>query len=515
MTAGAEEDPDGEGASGVDASTSGDPSPRRPPGLRTWTVTDTGLLSLLAFGGGLLRVWRLSVPPGIIFDEFYAVDACRYLYGSAHRCDVSSIPFESEISTAHPPLGKWLIAAGVRLVGFRPAGWRVASVLAGTMTIALLYVLARLLTGRTWAAGLAAGLLGVDFLHLVFSRTAMLDVFVTLFVTAAVLFAVLDADQTSRDPPTSRRGSVLRQRWRLAAGAAVGAGGACKWSGWFVLPAVLLIIVLPVVRSKRNGNGAAHRLRAELPYLGLTLVVVPLAVYAATFAGRVHGPLLQLPWVEGSWASEFFERQSVILHSHLGVRGGHPSTSPGWSWPLLKRPVSLYFSEGTDGRYREILAIGNPIAWWPGLVAIIWSGIEVVRTRLRCAAALAVVAPFLAVYGPWLVAGRGHGQDFLYYFLPGIPFLCLAIAHVARDIARTRTGRSGIAIFAVATLTSFAFFHPLLTARPLDYAAWEARIVFRDCAEYRATRSGSEAPPAARLRPTSRPGPPPRGWCWV
>ena len=38
--------------------------------------------------------------------------------------------------------------------------------------------------------------------------------------------------------------------------------------------------------------------------------------------------------------------------------------SPPWPWIALKRPVAYYFS-AEGGSYREILALGNPLAWWP------------------------------------------------------------------------------------------------------------------------------------------------------
>jgi hypothetical protein len=49
---------------------------------------------------------------------------------------------------------------------------------------------------------------------------------------------------------------------------------------------------------------------------------------------------------------------------------------------------------------------------------------------------------------------------------------------------------------------SFAYFYPVLTAVPLSRPAWEARILFRDCAPY-------------RLQPQTKLVPPPPGWCWA
>ena len=58
-----------------------------------------------------------------------------------------------------------------------------------------------------------------------------------------------------------------------------------------------------------------------------------------------------------------------MLDFHTALSGDHPYQSPPWSWPLIKRPVAYWFAD-EGGAYREILAMGNPLVWWPGLVAL-------------------------------------------------------------------------------------------------------------------------------------------------
>src|SRR6478735_4942617 len=145
------------------------------------------------------------------FVRLYARDACVYAGKAAHVCGVSA-----EQTPEHPPLGKWLIALGIRVFGFDPSGWRTASALAGIATVGLLFWLGLRVLRSTMAATLAAGLLAVEPLHVVQSRVATLDVFVTMFGVAAVLFCVLDRDAASaRLLPPCLQG----------AGAAAGAAG--------------------------------------------------------------------------------------------------------------------------------------------------------------------------------------------------------------------------------------------------------------------------------------------------
>src|SRR4029453_6423199 len=103
-------------------------------------------------------------------------------------------------------------------------------------------------------------------------------------------------------------------------------------------------------------------------------------------------------------------------------------------------------------------------------------------------------------FAPWLLLVQRREQ-FLYYLLPAVPFMCLALAEVLMQI-RGRWRPLILAVSFGAIIGSFAFFYPLLTAVPLSRSAWEARILFRDCALY-------------PVEPLREPVPPPSGWCWA
>src|SRR5512141_1069349 len=93
-------------------------------------------------------LYQLGSPDRLVFDEvYYAQDACSYLGWDEATCGVSS-----EASWVHPPLGKWLIALGILTLGYDPVGWRVSAAFAGIVTVGLLYLLTRRLTGSSLAA---------------------------------------------------------------------------------------------------------------------------------------------------------------------------------------------------------------------------------------------------------------------------------------------------------------------------------------------------------------------------
>ena len=471
-----------------------------------------------------MRLPGLGRPLGFVFDEiWYARNACRYVIGTA-ECGIDELA-----SRAHPPLGNWLIGAGIKAFGYEEFGWRIAAAVVGILSVAVLFVLVRHLLrdapapARTIGAFAAAGLLASDFLHLVQSRIAMLDVFVTLFVIAAVLFAVLDRDRAPTAPWDRRPAGYLSlltldRPWRLMTGVALGAAVAVKWSGLYVALAVIPLVVAWEISARRwSEQDAQHRSLAHATWLavreeGLRTVIllglVPVAVYLAAYIGRMPGEVIGLPWREGTFWLGVWDHQQAMLNFHTSLAGSHPYESPPWSWLLLKRPVAYFFLE-TDGAYREILAIGNPLAWLvaaSGLVAltVVWARRG---WRLRGPEAI-LIAGALATYLPWLVLQGSRSQVFLWYLLPSLPFMFAAVGVLLAWAWRSIPARVAAALGGVAIVALFAFFFPILAALPLTPDDWRNRIWLADC----------DRPGAATLElPDGEisSGPPPDGWCWI
>jgi dolichyl-phosphate-mannose-protein mannosyltransferase len=484
-----------------------------------WTWLDTIAASVVVIGAALMRLVSLARPTDLVFDEiFYARDACWYVIGTENVCGITELA-----SRTHPPLGKWLIGSGIAAFGYEPVGWRVAVAVAGILSVGLVYLLARRLVrrvaggrGATVGAVAASGLLATDFLHLVHSRVGMLDAFIALFVIGAVTFVVLDRDRTRDrpDPPWWWR-LTLGRPWRLLAGVCLGAAAATKWSGAYVAPAVIgLVIAWEIVEQRRrtpDAGGwrsftAAFR-REALPTIVL-LGVVPLLVYIASYTGRMPGALIALPWEVGSVWRGIWDHQQAMLDFHTTLAGDHPYQSPPWSWPLLRRPVAYWFAED-GGMYREILALGNPLVWWPGLIALAVLAVTWWRARWALHRPEPVIlAAAVATYLPWLILSGDRSQTFLWYFLPTVPFLAVGLGVLAGWAWQRTAGRVAVIGYGLLILASFAFYVPVLTGLALDPDDWRMRILFADC----------ERPDGAtQVLPddSSSQGVPPEGWCWI
>ena len=450
----------------------------------------TALLIVTAVAAGL-RLFRLGHPGRLIFDEiYYARDACWYVKAAASLCGTAA-----ERTTVHPPLGKWLLGAGIELFGYDPFGRRVAAVVAGVATVALTYILGRRLLRSTLGASVAAGLLALDPLHLVQSRVAMLDVFVTAFGVGAFLFLVID-HQNERPGP---------RPWLAAAGVASGAALATKWSGALVVAAApAMVLVWDMGAARRRGETATAGLVRSLPLIGLWLVVLPAIVYAACYAGRLDGELLVAPWKQGAWLRELIDRQVYMYDYHSSLRETHAYQSPPWSWPLLRRPVSYYFQITGSGDYEEVLATGSPLVWWSSLVALAALALSWFMSRDPRRAEGTILACFLWSYAPWLLLAGDRSAVFLFYLLPAVPFMCLALALIAVRLSRSAGGTAAVGAFFVGAALLFAFYWPLLTGAALPYKSWRQRIwKFDACTqeEPKKGKAGDELPP--------------EGWCWI
>lgn len=454
------------------------------------TRLDWTLMGLLTAAGGLIRGWHITRPPSYFDEGIYAPDACWLLHRSASLCGQAH-----EVAPEHPPLAKWLIASGIEVLGFHSSGWRIASLIAGTLMIPMLYLLARRLIGSTVGAALAAGLLTIDFLHFLQSRLAMLDIFVGFFALAAVLCAVIDRDRLAAGAVSSRR---LARPWRLAAGLCAGGGVACKWSGLGVLLAVILLAVIWELAAP----GGRRRLASQLLPMTGALVAAPLAVYVVSYIHVLHGTLLTSPLSGDFWPRAFLRRQHLMLTKQSGLKGSQPYESPPWSWPLLWRPVVYFFRQTPSGSYREVIAMGSPLTWWAAIPAVGYAVWRWVRRRDPWSAEAVIVVVIACLYLPWLVVGLHRQQVYLYYMLPIVPFMCLALALVADRLWSRTAGRAAVSAFACLALVLFGFYYPVIAGRPLSPAQWRERIIFR-----------GSCPQQTPILYQSKP--PPNGVCWI
>ncbi|MEX2588421.1 MAG: phospholipid carrier-dependent glycosyltransferase [Actinomycetota bacterium] len=467
-------------------------------------------LLLILVLASAVRLVRLDEPDSFVFDEtYYAKDACVYLERSAEECELEQA---QEQSYVHPPLGKWIISVGIQAFGFTPVGWRVMAALFGVGLVVLVWRLTESLFDAPTA--LIAGLLvAADFLLIVQSRIAMLDIFLAFFVVLGYWFIALDRQNVlavRRHLRSGGEGETPSRGWsmRMAAGAAFGLALSVKWSAVYPMAAAGLFALawslgLLKLRRRTDERGVRPNLRRaglkEVAVLALAFGLVPLTVYLGSYgdyfvqqskadcgfvvpgsdSGRILSAgnlgLTEAQCVDGvgGAALGFMDLHDRVAHYHLTLDATHPYQSQAWTWPLVLRPVAYHWDsvevepEGTQ--VEHIVAMGNPIVWIGALIAAVW----LVLRSLRGWRPETVVAGAWAVqYLPWLLVAR---PLFLFYMTPAVPFMMIGLAAGLNALRRrSRVAQRLVWLYlAVGVGLMLLIFYPVLTAVEMPYDVWQ------------------------------------------
>ena len=401
-----------------------------------------GWSCVIALAFAIACLVRLSIPSTPYFDEVHYLPAARAV-----------LELDWATNIEHPPLSKQIIALGIALFGDEPFGWRIMSVVFGTLTL-FAAMRAMWFASQTRAASLLTGLfVATGFDLFVHSRIAMLDVFMAGFVMlAAWMFAA-----TLRENETAR--------WRLAiAGVALGCAMASKWNAipLAVLPGLAFLAARwsagrrRLIMSARGWPVGGMTLWEAGVWLGL----VPLLVYAASF-----WPFLY--WNVSSGNPEgLVDVHRMMLAMQTQVPEAHPYQSQWWDWVLNRRAI-WYLYEPVDGAQRGVMLIGNPVTMWFGLIALGWCAWSAWAERKEVLHwdRIALVAFYIASLGLWIVAPKAV-QFYFHYLLSSLA-LCAALALGGERLWQRGERLMPLAL-CLGALGFFVYWYPILSAAPLD-----------------------------------------------
>ena len=378
------------------------------------------------------------------FDEIYHP---RTAYEFVHGLEV--------YETTHPPLGKVLIAVGVRLFGMTPFGWRFIGTLFGCLMVPLMYVFARRIFGEPRWAFFASLVFAFDFMHFAQTRLATIDTYVTFFVLAMYYFmyryVTADADR-----------AVLNKKllWLFLSGVSLGLAAASKWQGLYAAVGLAFIFFHSLyVRYKERRAGFARETAITLPACVIFFIAVPLAIYLLSYI-----PYLSTEGADGLKAILANQSYMYNYHSKWVLDSTHPYSSRWWSWPFMLRPIFYYGNTLPNGMKQGISSFGNPAVWWVGIVAFFYSaGAMYKRTDDRNTVMFLLVA-FAAQYVPWMTVDR---TTYIYHFFPSVPFIVLMIAYMFKDRLAKKNNRAAVAYCAV-VVALFILFYPVISGYPVS-----------------------------------------------
>jgi dolichyl-phosphate-mannose-protein mannosyltransferase len=397
----------------------------------SWAYRSMLLVGVCALALGVwARLYRLGFPAGILWDErYFPVMARKYLDG-VYQFDL------------HPPLGKFIIAVGIAILGDDALGWRIMPALFGLALLPLAALLGWYCLKDRVGAVLLVTFFAVETIFIVNSRTGVMDIFLVFFVLATFL-AALRAE--------SNRQVVLSS---VLLGLAI----AVKWAAFPVaVPAGYVLW--------RRGL-----LRPFLGGLWISAVVYVAVVYVGALVAVTANPVEAWGWV-WDWHVKAATKISASIPHGWG--------SPPWSWPIMLRPIRYFYGVNAEGLLQVIITIGNPLIWWFGTLAVVAGIFDVARKAMsrRLSAddpMIPMVLGYVCMLAPWLPGTR---IPYLYNYLPIYPFAMLALAYWLCKLWNARQwGRWAVVAFAVCAVALTVYFLPLAIALPISEDALMNRV---------------------------------------
>ncbi|MGO1508948.1 MAG: dolichyl-phosphate-mannose--protein mannosyltransferase [Actinomycetales bacterium] len=440
---------------------------------------------LMGLVAAVLRLPRLDIPGRLAFDETYYVKEAYSLLTLGYEgdwvgddanprfadADFSALTTDPDY-VVHPPLGKWIIAIGLRLLGpENPESWRLSSAIAGILMVVLVARLGTRLFRSALLGGVAGFLLAVDGVGITASRIGLLDVFLALFVLVGTMLVLKDRESTRavlarRSAEAIAKGGtgllpgswaprVGIRWWLVAAGLVLGAACGIKWSGAYAV-AVLGIVVFVWDTAARRAVGARSWLsdgvwRGGAPafvQLVPTAAVAYLLSWASWFASssgyhrtwaadqRVLGESTGFPsWLPDSLVS-WLDYHQMMMGFHTGLVNPHESQGHPMLWLLQLRPTLFYRAGGEERGalgtcggedcIAGVTSIGNPLTWWLAVVAL---GVVVyAAVRLRDWRAWVILSGYIAMWLPWVLV-YSQRTIFQFYSIAFVSFVVLALTY--------------------------------------------------------------------------------------
>lgn len=395
---------------------------------------------LVIVAGIFWRFVDLGYPPYFTFDEHHFVENARnYLHGVADWND-------------HPPLGKLLIVPGILAFGDNGLGWRVHAAVLGVAHIWLVWRLAAaLFGGERRTALLAAAFVAADGLFVSYSRTALLDIPMNVFMLGALVLMV--------------EGRTLVAF--AAAAASLGLAVSVKWI------AVLMFLAVPLLLRRRRLS-VFHSL-----WLGPLVLVVYGAVNWVALA-ITHQPVT---------LASLVMRNAELLKHHAGfTTWENPADSRWYTWPFLVRSIILHRAELPHGYVRVTSTVGNPLLWfattvmwlvvmyetargaWARLKGVKAEGAAALGEGEKTRAFLLLLAMVLILQ--WMLTDR---ESYIWHYMGSYTLGLVLLADRVTVLWRRDGLKAALVLLVVGAVS--AFYSPVWTNGCLHRGAYMARVL--------------------------------------
>lgn len=462
---------------------------------------------------------RISYLNSTYFDEIYfATSAYQYTEG---------LP---AMEWVHPPLGKLIMALPILIFGMCTFAYRLMGTIAGILMIAVIYILAKRLFKNTKWALFAGALMAFDNFHFAQTRMGTVDSFLVLFIMLAVLF-MKDYMDLDKDAPFKQKRKKL-----LLSGIFIGCAIATKWTGLYAglgLAIVLFVHLFKQYEDKRKtkinnkkmttyiafGLGLLALLPITIYYISmatvpskatiftliyyillififlilmiknliakdkkliklflvciLSFIIIPIVIYILSYMLFPN----VVNYADNS-ISGIAHQIKDMYHYHSTLTATHPFQSTWYEWPIMYRPVWLYFGNVGGNIVSTIVGIGNPFIWWFGIIAAIATAIRAFIKKES--ENFFIIVFILCSYIPYIFIGRAM---FMYHYFPTLPFVMLAIVSFMKYITEKHKTNMYLNFYVALVIITFFVFYPvtsglIINSEYVDALKWLSSWIF-------------------------------------
>jgi len=391
-------------------------------GIRGYFTLDLSLRSLydrlfllLFVIDVILRVIWLDKPTGsLIFDEWYYVNVARVILrlpqslGANSQPPYVNVPPGLDPNHEHPPLAKLLIALSMYVLGNNGYGWRIPSVIFGSIAVLVFYLLMKKLATFKMVPLVATFLFSFDNLVFIQSRIAILDIFALTFM-------------------------LLGLYWYFSGHSYLSAIG-MSLSALTKITGVAGLAIIVILHAVRFATG---RTKGKTWNDFFSWFEKYFVVFLASFLGLLT--IMDRLWV--GYSNPIEHIQFILSYSaNLVSQCPNGIISCPWQWllnqvqiPYLVVNVQVSSASGTSS-YKTVSFLGamNPAILYLTIPAMLYATYSYYQKRSDLT--LLSIIWFAVTYLPYYPAAIiDQRVTYLFYMLATVPAICAAIAHMISD----------------------------------------------------------------------------------
>ncbi len=380
--------------------------------LSTRNLYDRLFLLLLVVDIVLRAIW-LDKPAGsLIFDEWYYVNVARVILRLPESLGANGQPpYPIPPNTPgldpnheHPPLAKLLIALSMYLIGNNSYGWRIPSVIFGSIAVLVFYLLMKKVATYKMVPLVATFLFSFDNLVFVHSRIATLDIFALTFMLMGLYWYFLG-----------------HSFWSAIAMALSALAKLTGLAGFLIIAVVHAIRFATRSSKVKSWNDFFSWFEKFFVVYGVSLILL----------------LTIMDWLWVGYSSPLKHIEDILSYSaNLTSQCPNGIISCPWQWLLNQIQIPYLSVNVSAGSVTSttVAFVGamNPAILYLTIPALFYTAYSYHQKRSDLT--LVTLIWFAVTYLPYYPAAIfGQRVTYLFYFLATVPAVCAAVAHMIAD----------------------------------------------------------------------------------